>query len=77
MKSDLEISYELLQDQLELEHSALSEDEVQLEEILRRKKNLKDDDDNESMTIGIFQSDRKVCVVLPKISVTLKVMIVN
>ena len=60
VKSDLEIAYEQFQDQLELEHSALSEDEVLLEEFLQRKKKLKDDDDDENMAIGIFESDRKV-----------------
>ncbi|CAH3132376.1 unnamed protein product [Porites lobata] len=58
MKSHLEVAYQKFQDQLELEHSALSEDEVQLEEFLQRKKKLKDDDD-ENMTIGIFEADRK------------------
>ena len=64
MKSDLEICYEQLQDQLELEHSALSEDEVQCGKILQRKKKLKDDDDDESMAIGTIESERKVSVVL-------------
>lgn len=60
-KSDLEISYEQLQDQLELEHSALSEDEVEWEKILQRKKKMKrDDDDDESMAIGAIESEKKV-----------------
>ena len=67
MKSHLEVAYQKFQDQLELEHSALSEDEVQLEEFLQRKKKLKDDDD-ENMTIGIFEADRKVrCIVWPEL----------
>lgn len=67
MKSRLEVGYQKFQDQLELEHSALSEDEVQLEEFLQRKRKLKDDDD-ENMTIGIFEADRKVrCIVWPEV----------
>ena len=61
-KSDLEIAYEELQDQLELEHSALSKDEVEWEKLLQRKKRMKEDDDDESMAIGAFESERKVSV---------------
>ena len=59
-KSELEIAYEQLQDQLELEHSALSEDEVQWEAIIQRKNKVKDEDDEESLAIGAFESERKV-----------------
>lgn len=58
-KSELEIAYEQLQDQLELEHSALSEDEVQWEAIIQRKNKVKDEDDEESLAIGAFESERK------------------
>lgn len=66
-KSELEIQYEELQNQLELEHSALSEDEVQWEGIMERKRKLKDDDDDddESIAIGIMESDRKVIINSP------------
>ena len=60
-KTDLEIAYEELQDKLEWEHSALSEDEVQWDTIIQRKKKIKDEDDEESLTIGAFESERKVC----------------
>ena len=60
-KRDLEIAYEELQDKLEWEHSALSEDEVQWDTIMQRKKKIKDEDDEESLTIGTFESERKVC----------------
>ena len=60
-KSELEKRYEELQDQLEFEHSALSEDEVQWKEILERKEKHKDDDD-ESIEIAISEADRKVDV---------------
>ena len=63
-KSELEKRYEELQDQLELEHSALSEDEVEWEGIQERKKNLKDDDDDESMAIGMMESKRKVVMIV-------------
>jgi len=63
-KTGLEISYEELQDQLELEHSALSEYETQWENIQERKKNLKDDDDDEGMAIGAFESEIKVTIIL-------------
>lgn len=63
-KSELEKRYEELQDQLELEHSALSEDEVEWEGIQERKKNLKDDDDDESMEIGMIESKRKVVMIV-------------
>ena len=56
--------YEELQDQLELEHRALSEDEVEWEGIQERKKNLKDDDDDESMAIGMMESKRKVVMIV-------------
>ena len=56
--------YEELQDQLELEHSALSEDGVECEGIQERKKNLKDDDDDESMAIGMMESKRKVVMIV-------------
>ena len=57
--------YEELQDQLELEHSALLEDEVEWEGIQERKKNLKDDDDDdESMAIGMMESKRKVVMIV-------------
>ena len=62
-KSELEKRYEELQDQLELEHSTLSEDEVEWEGIQERKKNLKDDDD-ESMAIGMMESKRKVVMIV-------------
>ena len=63
-KSELEKRYEELQDQLELEHGALSEDEVEWERIQERKKNLKDDDDDESMAIGMMESKRKVVMIV-------------
>ena len=56
--------YEELQDQLELEHGALSEDEVEWERIQERKKNLKDDDDDESMAIGMMESKRNVVMIV-------------
>ena len=56
--------YEELQDQLELEHSALSEDGVECEGIQERKKNLKDDDDDESLAIGMMESKRKVVMIV-------------
>ena len=59
-KSELEKQFEELQHQLELEHSALSEDEVQWKEILKRKENAKDEDDDESIAIAISEADRKV-----------------
>ncbi|KAL9959899.1 hypothetical protein ACROYT_G033273 [Oculina patagonica] len=59
-KSELEKRYEALQEQLELEHSALSEDEVQWKEIVERKEKHKDDDDDESIAIAISESERKV-----------------
>ena len=61
-KSGLEISYEELQGQLELEHSALSEDEVQWEKILQRKKKIKHEDDDEGMAVRAFESEKKVSV---------------
>ena len=59
-KSELEKQFEELQHQLELEHSTLSEDEVQLKEITERKENAKDEDDDESIAIAISEADRKV-----------------
>ena len=41
-KTDLEIAYEELQEKLEWEHSALSEDEVQWDTIMQRKEKIKD-----------------------------------
>ena len=64
VQSELEKRYEELQDQLELEHGALSEDEVEWERIQERKKNLKDDDDDESMAIGMMESKRKVVMIV-------------
>ena len=49
---------------MELEHSALSEDEVEWEGIQERKKNLKDDDDDESMAVGMMESKRKVVMIV-------------
>ena len=48
-KSELEKQFEELQHQLELEHSALSEDEAQWKEIMERKEKAKDEDDDESI----------------------------
>ena len=59
-KSELEKQFEELQHQLELEHSTLSEDEVQWKEIMERKENAKDEDDDESIAIAISEADRKV-----------------
>lgn len=59
-KSELEKQFEELQHQLEIEHSALSEDEVQWKEIMDRKENAKDEDDDESIAIAISEADRKV-----------------
>ena len=59
-KSELEKQYEELQHQLEFEHSALSEDEVQWKEIMERRENAKDEDDDESIAIAISEADRKV-----------------
>ena len=59
-KSELEKQFEELQHQLELEHSSLSEDEVQLKEIMERKENAKDEDDDESIAIAISEAERKV-----------------
>ena len=53
-KSELEKRYEELQDQLELEWERIQE----------RKKNLKDDDDDESMAIGMMESKRKVVMIV-------------
>ena len=55
------IAYEELQEKLEWEHGALSEDEVQWDTIMQRKKTIKDEDDEESLTIGAFASERMVC----------------
>ena len=60
-KTDLEIAYEELQEKLEWEHSALSEDEVQWDTIMQRKEKIKDEDNEESLVIGAFESERKVC----------------
>ena len=60
-KTDLEIAYEELQEKLEWEHSALSEDEVQWDTIMQRKEKIKDEDNEESLAIGAFESERKVC----------------
>ncbi|XP_044172190.1 39S ribosomal protein L46, mitochondrial-like [Acropora millepora] len=58
-KTDLEIAYEELQEKLEWEHSALSEDEVQWDTIMQRKEKIKDEDNEESLAIGAFESERK------------------
>ena len=67
-KSELEKQFEGLQHQLELEHSALSEDEVQWKEIMERKENVKDEDDDESIAISISEADRKVFLAIRVIS---------
>ena len=69
-KSELEKQFEQLQHQLEIEHSALSEDEVQWKEIMDRKENAKDDDDDESIAIAISEADRKVSYAARVISLT-------
>ena len=69
-KSELEKQFEELQHQLELEHSALSEDEVQWKEIVERKGNVKDEDDDESIAIAISEADRKVFLATRVISLT-------
>lgn len=56
----MEKQFEELQHQLELEHSALSEDEVQWKEIMERKEKAKDEDDDESIAIAISEAERKV-----------------
>ena len=52
--------YSETKNRLEWEHGALSEDEVQWD-MMQRKKKIKDEDDEESLTIGVFASERKVC----------------
>ena len=71
-RSELEKRYEELQDQLELEHSALSEDEVQCKEILEQKEKHKDDDNDESIAIAISEAERKVQYTVHSIQVQYK-----
>ena len=39
----------------------MSEDEVQWDTIMQRKEKIKDEDNEESLVIGAFESERKVC----------------
>ena len=59
-KTELERRFEDLQNQLELEHSALSEDELEAMKLTQRKNKLKEEDDEESMEIAKEQSKRMV-----------------
>ena len=59
-KTDLEMRFEELQNQLELEHSVLSDDELEASKLDQRRKRLKEDDDEESMEIAKEESQKKV-----------------
>ena len=52
--------FEELQNQLELEHSVLSDDELEAANLVQRRKRLKEDDDEESMEIAKEESQKKV-----------------
>ena len=52
--------FEELQNQLELEHSVLSDDELEASKLDQRRKRLKEDDDEESMEIAKEESQKKV-----------------
>ncbi|XP_031552295.1 39S ribosomal protein L46, mitochondrial-like [Actinia tenebrosa] len=58
-KTELQKQYEELQDQLELERSALSEDEVKVKKVMERKKKLTERDEEENMEIAQFEEQRK------------------
>lgn len=60
MKTELQKQYEDLQDQLELERSALSADEVEVKKVMERKKKLTERDEEENLEIAQFEEQRKV-----------------
>ncbi|KAK3755028.1 hypothetical protein QZH41_011066 [Actinostola sp. cb2023] len=59
-KTDLKKRYEHLQDQFELEKSALSQDEVEVRKVKERKKKLTERDEDENLEIAQFEEQRKV-----------------
>lgn len=59
-KTDLARKYEELQDQIEFEKSALSEDEVQFKKVTERKKKLTERDEDENLEVAQFEEKRKV-----------------
>lgn len=59
-KTELEKKYEELQDEIELEKSALSDDEVELKKVAERKKKLTERDEDENLEIAQFEEQRKV-----------------
>ena len=61
-RTELEKRFQDLQERLELEHSMLSDDEVQLNELQYKKKILGDDDDEERIAIAKAEADRKVVI---------------
>ncbi|KXJ20025.1 39S ribosomal protein L46, mitochondrial [Exaiptasia diaphana] len=58
-KTDLARKYEELQDQIELEKSALSEDEAQVRQVTERKKKLTERDEDENLEVAQFEEKRK------------------
>ena len=59
-KTELEKRFELLQEQLELEHSVLSDEEIEIKKLNQRKKKTSDDDDDGLMEIAKLEAERKV-----------------
>ena len=59
-KTELEKKFELLQEHLELEHSVLSDEEIELKKLNQRKKKVSDDDDEGLMEIAKLEAERKV-----------------
>mgnify|MGYP001795301190 CR=1 FL=1 len=61
-KTELEKRFESLQDQLELEHSVLSDEEIELKRLNQRKKKVSDDDDQGLMEIAKLEAEKKVTI---------------
>ena len=62
-KSDLEKQFEDLQEQLELEHSSLSDYEISKAKMIKKREELKNDEDNEELKKEVAQLDSEYQVV--------------
>ncbi|XP_001634629.2 39S ribosomal protein L46, mitochondrial [Nematostella vectensis] len=58
-KSELEKRFEKLQDQLEIEHSVLCDDELTVKKLRDRKKKLTERDEDEAIEIAQIEANRK------------------